>query len=143
MLVSFLSSLVYKPTRGQTMHSPPTDASYDESSNRRGYYRIRFPAEARPRILLDSGGAVRLVCEVTECSERGIRFLSNTRVLRGNGAAVSGTISFDGGEEVHVSGTVVRVQGDEVVVLLGREGIPLSVVLAEQRRLRARFAGIE
>ena len=144
MLVSLLSSLLYRPApRPASMLNTTATESRSDVPNRRDYYRIHFPAEARPRILLDSGGPVRLVCEVVECSERGLRFVSATRWLRGAGAPVSGTVCFDGGEEVHVSGSVLRVQGDEVAVLLGREGIPLSVVLAEQRRLRARFARTE
>jgi hypothetical protein len=140
VLVSFLSSLLYRPTRSDSMRHAPDGEPSSEAVNRRDYYRIHFPVEERPRMLLDSQGAVRLVCEVLECSERGLRFLSPTRWLRGSGAAVSGTIVFGGGTEVHVSGSVIRVQGDEVAVLLGREGIPLAVVLEEQRRLRGRYA---
>ena len=140
MLVSFLSSLLYRPTRSASMTHATDSESRSGSANRRDHYRIQFPVEERPRILLDSQGALRLVCDVIECSESGLRFLTPTRGLRGAGTAVSGTVVFAGGAEVHVAGTVIRVQGEEVALRLGRAGIPLAVVLEEQRRLRARYA---
>src|SRR5688572_18280517 len=134
MIVSFLSSLLYRPIRSASMTHATGGEPRSDSPNRRDHYRIQFPQEERPRILLDSQGAVRLVCDVIECSESGLRFLSPTRSLRGAGTAVSGTVVFAGGAEVRVSGTVIRVQGEEVALRLGREGIPLGVVLEEQRR---------
>lgn len=111
--------------------------------NRRDFYRIHFPIEERPRLLLDAPGSVRLVGEVLECSERGLRFRSPTRWLHGIGVAVSGEISFSRGEHARVAGTVVRVHGDEVALFLGKAAIPLAVILDVQRYLRANYAGAE
>lgn len=111
--------------------------------NRRGSYRIQFPADARPRLLLDSPGSVHPVCEVIECSERGLRFHVPTRWLLPVGTAVSGRVLFPRGAEARVAGTVVRMQQDEVALMLGREGIPLATIIDEQRYLRAREAGAE
>ena len=110
-----------------------------DTENRRDFYRIQFPVEARPRLLLDAPGTIQLVCEVIECSERGLRFQVPTQWLLPIGATVSGTVSFARGAEVRVAGSVVRTQNDEVALLLNRQGIPLGVVLDEQRFLRAQF----
>ena len=114
-----------------------------EPENRRGFYRIQFPAEERPRLLLDAPGAVRLVCEVLECSERGLRFVSQSPWMHGTGVQVAGDVVFSRGRRVRIAGSVVRIQGDEVALLLGRSEIPLGVILDEQRYLRARYAGAE
>lgn len=111
--------------------------------NRRDFYRIQFPAGERPRLLLDAPGSVRLVGEVLECSERGLRFSSPARWLHGIGVAVSGEILFSRGAQARIAGSVVRVQGDEIALFLGKAAIPLSVILDEQRYLRANYAGAE
>lgn len=121
-----------------------TDRSVrSDPENRRDFYRIHFPVEERPRLLLDAPGSVRLVGEVLECSERGLRFRSPTRWLHGAGVPVSGQISFPRGIQARVSGSVVRVQGDEVALFLGKIAIPLAVILDVQRYLRANYAGAE
>jgi len=142
--VSELSSLLYRPTRrpaltlvgGRREKPMPTE-------NRRGYYRIHFPPEARPRLLLDAPGTVHAVCEVLECSERGLRFVPPARWLLPVGAIVSGTLSFARGEEARVGGSVTRVGGDEVALILNRQAIPLGAILAEQVWLRANFGRTE
>ena len=104
--------------------------------NRRGFYRIPYPANARPRLLVDAPGPAHLVYEVIECSERGLRIqvLDNWAPLPGS--PLSGTLHFARGGETHVAGTVSRIQGDEVAVTLSRRAIPLSDILAEQLYLR-------
>lgn len=142
MLVGTLSSIFYRPTRrtGPRLVTD-RDSQRSDADNRRGFYRISFPEAVRPRLLLDSPGTVHPVCEVTECSERGVRFRVPARWLLPVGSNVSGTIRFGRGTDVHVSGTVTRMQRDEVALHLGREGIPLAAILDEQRYLRTRFAG--
>ena len=141
MRVAFLSSLLYRPHRRPrlvlvTDRSP----SVMDIQNRRGYYRIHFPAEARPRLLLDASGGVQSVCTVIELSERGLRFDTSTEWLLPVGTQVSGTVAFARGAEVRVGGSVVRVQENEVALLLNRQSIPLAAVLDEQRWLRANSA---
>lgn len=110
-----------------------------DSPNRRGYYRINFPSEARPRLLLDAPGGVHTVAEVVEVSERGLRFEVPTEWLLPVGATISGTVVFARGAEARIAGSVVRMQEHEVAILLNRQAIPLGVILAEQRWLRANF----
>ena len=140
MHVSELSSLFYRSTRrpaltlvgGRRERQMPTE-------NRRGYYRIHFPPEACPRLLLDAPGNVHAVCEVLECSERGLRFVPPARWLLPVGAMVSGVLAFARGEETRIGGSVTRVGADEVALILNRQAIPLGAILAEQRWLRANF----
>jgi hypothetical protein len=119
------------------------------TENRRGFYRIYFPAEARPRLLLDAPGggqpgAVHTVCEVLECSERGLRFATPARWAQpAVGAVVSGLLAFARGVDVRVAGTVTRVGAEDVALLLNRQGIPLGTILDEQRWLRASFGPAE
>ena len=111
--------------------------------NRRGFHRIYFPPEARPRLLLDAPGGLSTVCEVLECSEHGLRFTTPTRWMLPAGTAVSGLLSFARGADTRVSGSVTRVAPDDVAILLNRQGIPLDVIRAEQRHLEATFGPVE
>jgi hypothetical protein len=110
------------------------------TENRRGFYRIYFPPEARPRLLLDGPGATRAVCEVLECSERGLRFVAPTPWTLPAGTVVSGLLGFARGADTRVAGTVTRISPDEIALVLNRQGIPLGMILDEQRWLRANFA---
>ena len=140
MRLSHLSSLLYRAHRRPRLALVTDRApSAMDIQNRRGYYRIHFPKEVRPRLLLDAPGGVHTVCEVVEVSERGLRFEAPTQWLLPVGASVSGTLAFARGAEARVAGSVIRVQEHEVALLLNRQAIPLGVVLAEQRWLRASF----
>ena len=119
------------------------------TENRRGFYRIYFPAEARPRLLLDApggsqAGGVHSVAEVLECSERGLRFATPDRWPQPPvGAMVSGLLAFARGVDTRIAGTVTRVGPEGVALLLNRQEIPLGTILDEQRWLRARFGAAE
>jgi hypothetical protein len=108
--------------------------------NRRGSHRLYFPPDARPRLLLDAPGGVRTVCEVLECSERGLRFTTPTRWLLPVGTAVSGLLGFASGADTQVAGSVTRVGADEVAILLNRQDIPQALLAAEERWLGNRDA---
>ena len=105
--------------------------------NRRGFYRIPYPASVRPHLLVDAPGPAHLVYEVIECSERGLRIRVRDNWAPLPGSPLSGTLHFARGGETHVAGTVSRVQGSEVAVTLSRRSIPLSDILAEQLYLRS------
>lgn len=111
--------------------------------NRRGFYRIPYPADARPHLLVDTPGPARLVYEVLECSERGLRIQVRDNWAPLPGSPLSGTVHFARGTETQVAGTVTRVQGDEVAVTLSRRPIPLGEILAEQLFLRGRAGKVE
>ena len=110
-----------------------------EIENRRNHYRVVFPPEIRPRLLLDGPSAAHTVLEVLECSERGLRFAPPVRWQHPPGAQLSGRLMFARGAEAHVAGTVQRVETGSVALLLNRRGIPLGTILDEQRYIRAHF----
>lgn len=99
--------------------------------NQRAFYRIPFPVWERPRLVIGNE-----ICEVVDCSERGVLYRPSTALHPQIGAAVSGTLRFPSGTAVPVAGTVVRAAEAEVAVHLGGEGIPFSIILREQLQLR-------
>lgn len=103
----------------------------------REYYRIHYPKSERPAVHVDG-----TPCEVLDCSERGLRYqVAMDQPPPEVGALVRGRVRFRRGDEVTVEGAVLRVVDGEVALhLFPGAGIPLSVVLAEQRYLRAQFA---
>ena len=101
----------------------------------REHYRIEYPTAARPRLLAD--GQDR---EVVDLCEQGLRYRAADDERRKIGDEVEGLVRFRRGEEVRVLGTVVRLIGREVALRLS-VGVPLRVVLEEQRYIRERHRG--
>ena len=95
----------------------------------REYYRIAYPAKARPR--LDVSG---FEFEVLDLSERGIRFQLGQMAAPEPGHQLKGTVKFMRGVTAPVWGTILRVRDGQVAALL-EEGVPASVIRAEQRFL--------
>jgi hypothetical protein len=103
------------------------------TSPERAHYRIIYPLGDRPR--LELGGRQH---DVVDCSEGGLRFQMTSGAPPELGESVRAVVRFHEGREVEVEGPVVRVQGGHVALRLAR-GIPLAVILAEQRYLRAHY----
>ena len=101
----------------------------------REHYRIEYPTAARPRLLVN--GEQRDVIDVCEL---GLRYRAAEDEPCQLGDEIEGIVHFLRGEEVRVLGTVVRLIEREVAVRLS-VGIPLRVVLDEQRYLRERHRG--
>jgi hypothetical protein len=101
------------------------------SGNRRDFYRIPYPPEDRPRFVLADS-----ICEVLDCSERGLRYRSSASYLPPVGEEISGRLRFQRGEEVWVRGGIVRVEGEEIALHLENAGIPFGTILQEQFYLR-------
>lgn len=102
----------------------------------REHFRIEYPTAARPLLLI---GIVEH--EVVDVSEQGLRF----RAIEGEhwdiDDAVSGPVRFQQRDEVRVSGTVVRIVEREIAVHLS-DGIPLRIIMEEQRYLREHHRGL-
>jgi hypothetical protein len=101
----------------------------------REHYRIEYPTAARPRFLVD--GRDRDVIDVCQL---GLRYLAAAEERCALGDEVKGVLKFRSGKEVQVLGTVVRLIEREVALRL-TEGVPLRVVLEEQRYIRERHRG--
>lgn len=101
----------------------------------REHYRVVYPVAARPRFL--SEGWAR---DVVDLCESGLRYRLAEGEHRALGDTIAGVVHLRRGGEVRVSGAVVRIADREVAVHLN-DGIPLRVVLEEQRYLRERHRG--
>lgn len=100
----------------------------------RSFFRIEYPRRERP--FLRVGGVEHVV---VDCCEAGVRFIQRTGETFARGDPLEGEMRFRRGEQVPVSGVVVRVQEGEVAVHLRERGIPFQIILAEQRYLRAHY----
>lgn len=102
-----------------------------EFTEERAFPRVQYPSHRRPYLLLDEE-----VCELVDCSERGVRFAGAVELPR-VASEVAAHIRFRGGAEVRVRGVVVRVRDGEVAVALHpAHGIPAPVIAAEEEALR-------
>jgi hypothetical protein len=102
-------------------------------------YRIVYPERARPAFHWLVGRGVH-VAPVLDCSERGLRVRRPSALVElRSGDAVTGRVRWHDGEEQMLEGTIVRVTDEQVAVQLHHPGIPLRVLYAEQRYLRARY----
>lgn len=102
-------------------------------SSRRALYRIVYPLAERPAFLVG-----RHVYEIIDCSEAGLRYEVRDRRLPALDTEIGGTIEFRRGDELVVTGKVIRAQGEIVVLALDPPGIPFGEVLSEQRYLRSK-----
>lgn len=100
------------------------------SSNRRDFFRIPYPEDERPRLVLGS-----TICEVLDCSEGGLLFRPSPLELYEVGQHVDGRLRLIGGHEAQVAGRITRVTEDAVSVKL-EVGIPFGIILKEQLHLR-------
>jgi hypothetical protein len=105
----------------------PRDATPGDSA--REFYRIAYPAKARPRLHVSG-----FDFEVLDLSERGIRFRLGEAMAPEAGHQLRGTVRFIRGVTAEVGGTILRVRDGQVAAVL-EEGVPASVIRAEQRFL--------
>lgn len=100
----------------------------------RSYYRIQYPLTERPVLMLEGRQY-----PVIDCSEHGLRFVRSLTAPLEVGDRVHGVLRFKRGAETEVEGDVVRVQGEHAALHLKVSGIPLSIILDEQRYLRTHY----
>ena len=102
----------------------------------REHYRIQYPTAARPQIVIDGRAH-----EVIDLSERGVRFRVGDDVSINVDDELAGRLRFRRGEPVDVKGIVLRIAGREIAVKL-EIGVPLKVIIEEQRYLREHHRGM-
>ncbi len=106
-----------------------------EEPNQRGHFRIEYPRQERPALVLHDQAL-----EVVDCSESGLRYvLPSEEPVPQIGSEVRGVLRFHGGEEVNVEGVVSRLDGPTAAVLLSGGEIPFAIILREQQSLRRRY----
>jgi hypothetical protein len=97
----------------------------------RAFPRLQYPSHLRPYLVTRHD-----LCEVVDCSERGLRY-GSTLDLPAPGTRVSARLCFRSGIEVAIRGRVVRVQSGEVALELDEShAIPADVIAAEEAALR-------
>lgn len=111
----------------------PTD---DNDAQRRAYFRLHYPQTERPSLLTEGANY-----PVSEISEGGLRLvaLDASQELEQQRHLV-GILQLSG-QSVAVEGRVLRRQHDEVVVVLS-DGVPLPLVMSEQRRLIRKYPAL-
>jgi hypothetical protein len=100
----------------------------------REFFRLQYPADAAPRFL---DGSVRH--RVVDIGEGGFRYAPEDGITPLAGTPVTGVLEFPGENPLDVIGTVVRIQGGEVAVHCTPRGIPMALVIREQKRVRKRY----
>lgn len=140
LTVIFLIQLALRLKRPQRM--PKASTARKEPNNRESY-RLHYPDDQRPKIMVAQAGSKagrRLQLEVLDMSEKGLSLTNND--LLGIGETVFGTILFPRGESLSVTGTVVH-RGEVKLGVNLHCFIPHSVYMKEQRRLLAMDRGTE
>jgi hypothetical protein len=100
-------------------------------SNRRAHFRVSYPAALRPRLVVGAS-----ICEVVDCSERGVRFRLPALDSFPPGVRVDARLRFLRGDEVLLRGTIAYTDGSAAALRLEGEGIPFASILREQIHLR-------
>jgi len=100
--------------------------------SRRALYRILYPLVERPTFQVG-----RYLHEILDCSEQGLRYEVQDRRVPAIGSEIGGFIQFRRGDEIHVTGEVIRTR-DGIVVLALDPPLPFAEILAEQRYLRSK-----
>ena len=112
------------------------------ANNQRKYYRLPYPDSIMPTIQI--GESEYLVPEI---SEGGLRIRQCRRVDSSPflefevGEEVTGTITFDDGDTVCITGVIFRRDKEEYVIA-PLDGITFRRVVLEQRRILHRFPSL-
>lgn len=102
----------------------------------RQYFRIQYPVAIRPELVVQGRSL-----EVIDLSERGARFKLDEGISYAVGDAFAGTIRLRPSGSLQVKGTVVRVTARDFAVKLEEPGVPLRVIIDQQRFIREHDRG--
>ena len=98
-------------------------------AEQRAYFRLKYPPALRPALHLSWKSL-----DVCEISEYGLRFRADGNATYHAGEPIRAVIEFKDHESLTVTGTILRLDHDEVVVRLDY-GIPANRVMSEQRHV--------
>ena len=120
------------------------------SDERRRDYRLRYPEALRPTLEVERPAECASRYPVVDVSERGLRYAAAGPALDAGAVilprlgtrVVARLLPDDDEAPIALTGVVVRVQDGDVALDLTASPLPLTVFLAEQRRVlrRARHA---
>lgn len=114
--------------------------SDEDEKPSRNYFRLEYPKDARPLITIGEGKFA-----VINLSEKGVKFSFDARhssfVLTPD-ADFDATITFQDHGREHVTGKILRIDTDSVVLELS-DGVPLQRIMTEQRLLLVKFGNLK
>ena len=103
------------------------------TSQRRGFYRIEYPADVRP--IMSVNGST---CHVLELSEGGGRVPTSEAKSTWFKNGVETSIEFQCGQSVATEASLIRIDADQIVLRFSPP-IPLPIIIEEQRLLIIQF----
>lgn len=101
-----------------------------KGKERRQYFRLKYQVVDRPSIVIEGEAS-----DVVDLSERGLRFAYSGGIVEN---PVRAKIVFQSGMEVEIEGAITRISEGEICLNVP-SGIPLRVLMDEQRRLYTKY----
>lgn len=103
------------------------------AENARSYFRLQYPASARPRVVVADRAFA-----VLDLSEGGVKFATSDGFAPSLGERLRATIHFMAGDRCEVHGVVVRTEPGAAVLKL-EPLLSMRRMIAEQRYVHQRF----
>ena len=109
-----------------------------QPSSRREYYRLNYPVNDRPEFRYKN-----LNFKISNLSEKGLKFITNAKhnINFNINDQIAGRIYFKDGNTALISGQVIRIEPDGIVLSLDI-GITLQRIMIEQRQLIAKYPDV-
>lgn len=106
------------------------------ADNRRGHFRLEYPAPERPTVVFSTGEAFY----VLDLSESGMRFDCTSGLGIKPGTPVVGQIKFADGATCAFKGRILRYSNDRTTcVMMLTHGVPLARMMEEHRRVIRKY----
>ncbi|MDN3699794.1 PilZ domain-containing protein [Vibrio artabrorum] len=105
----------------------------DSFTQKRQFYRLKYPKRARPVMRIKDE-----LFHVSEVSEKGIRLIMSKLNPVYRGLSMVGSLRLHSNYNIDISGSVLRQEGDEVIIKLSK-GPSFKDMVSEQRRIRQRY----
>lgn len=96
---------------------------------RRAFYRVVYPLTARPILIIR-----KQTFEVIDISEKGVRFSLEGNPVVQSDENLTAVITFHDYESITLEGKILRMENNEIALLLTR-GIPYKRIVKEQQFL--------
>ena len=107
-----------------------------KQEEKRSYYRIKYTSSTCPIFKFADKHF-----EILDLSEQGFRFSIGIHTGITVEMGLSGSLTFKDGESFLIHGTVKRVVGNEISILL-KKPLPLRKIMSEQQKLIASSAAV-
>lgn len=107
------------------------------TSQNRDFFRLEYPPEERPRLIVGSTQAVILNLSEGGCFAEVSS--SSTNILQVVGAQFTGQIVFADGDSVAVAGEILRIISAGRVAIRFSSGLTFAKMMSEHRRIREKY----